>query len=268
MRRRRLWIAASLILIGGITAAVASMATSGGPGSTGGGPGVHGLLSQIRSSFGDHRLLSASVNGLTLTVKVAAHDEPSSVGATFEAQILASAFHDAQAASGQAPIDSVQFVDAHGKAIPGYGAARVGTDTAGHPLPQIPALAKGACMSAARPLQTPSLTIRSALTLPCAPGALRSGFERQTRPDSLRGSRSRSWPTPWVTRISGRTWWRSTTKLVCRSSSMTTRRAVAAWRTSSPVPGSSSALESQSRELTHPNARDKRSAEPVFRNDA
>lgn len=85
MRRRRVWIAASLILIGGIAAAVASMVTSGGPGSTGGGRGVHGLLSQVRSSFGDGRLLSASISGRTLTVKVAAPNEPSTVSATFEA---------------------------------------------------------------------------------------------------------------------------------------------------------------------------------------
>jgi hypothetical protein len=172
MRRRRVWIAASLILIGGITAAVASMATSGGPGSTGDGPGVHSLLSQVRSSFGDHRLLSASVNGLTLTVKVAAHDEPSSVSATFEAQMLASAFHDAQAASGQSPINSVRFIDANGAAIPGYGQAPVGSDTSLAPL------AKGACNSVAQTVQTSSLTIESALTLPYSGGAC--SFRLQT----------------------------------------------------------------------------------------
>jgi hypothetical protein len=171
MRRRRVWIVASLILIGGLTAAVASIATSGGPGSTGGGPGVHGLLSQVRSSFSDHRLLSASVTGRLLTVKVAAHDEPSSVSATFEAQMLASALHDAQAASGQTPIDSVKFVDAHGKAIPGYGLARVGTDTSGAPLPKTPPLAKGACKAAARGVQAPSLTIQTVVTLPHGGGA-------------------------------------------------------------------------------------------------
>jgi hypothetical protein len=171
MRRRRVWIAASLILIGGIAAAVASMATSGGPGSTGGGPGVHGLLFQVRSSFGDGRLLSASVSGRTLTVEVAAPTEPSSVGATFEAQMLAAALHDAQAAAGQTPINSVRFVGLHGKAIPGYGPAPVGTDTSGHPLPRIPALAKGACNAAAQGIQTSSLVIESAPTLPYAGGA-------------------------------------------------------------------------------------------------
>ena len=163
MRRRRLWIAASLTLIGGIAAAVAS--TSGGPGSTGGGPGVHGLLSQVQSSFGDGRLLSDSINGRTLTVKVAAPDEPSAVSATFEAQMLAAAVHDAQTAAGQTPINSVQFIDAHGKAIPGYGPAPIGTDSADHPLSTIPPLAAGKCRSLAQTVQSSALAIRSALTL-------------------------------------------------------------------------------------------------------
>ena len=98
MRRRRVWIAASLILIGGVAAAVASMATSGGPGSTGGGPGVHGLLSQVQSNFGDGRLVSYSISRRTLTVKVSAPDEPSAVSATFEAQMLAAALRDERAA--------------------------------------------------------------------------------------------------------------------------------------------------------------------------
>lgn len=165
MRRRRAWMAASLILVGGAAAAVASMATSGGPGSTGGGPGVHSLLSQVRSSFGDGRLLSASVSGRTLTVKVSAPDEPSAVSATFEAQMLAAALHDAQAAAGQTPINSVRFIDAYGKAIPGYGRAPVGTDTAGHPLSTIPPLAAGKCRSLAQTVQSSALAIRSALTL-------------------------------------------------------------------------------------------------------
>jgi hypothetical protein len=175
MRRRRVWIVASLILIGGLTAAVASIATSGGPGSTGGGSGAHGLLSQVRSSFGDHRLVSASVNGRMLTVKVAAHDEPSSVSATFEAQMLASALHDAQAERGRTPIDSVRFVDADGKAIPGYGPATVGGGTSPPPL------GGGACKAAAQGVQTSSMVIQSALTLPYAGGACAFTFQTSDR---------------------------------------------------------------------------------------
>ena len=177
MRRRRAWIVASLILIAGIAAAAASMATSGRPGPTGGGPGVHGLLSQAQSSFGDGRLLSASISGRTLTVKVAAPDEPSAVRATFEAQMLAAAVHDAQAAAGQTPINSVQFINAHGKAIPSYGLAPVGTEPNGDPLPKIAALAHDGCKSVAESVQTSTLTVRSALTLPYAGGACAFTFQ-------------------------------------------------------------------------------------------
>lgn len=186
MRRRRVWIAASFILIAGVTAAVASIAASGGPGSTGGGgPGLHGLLSQIQSSFGDGRLLSASANGRTLTVKVAAPNEPSAVGATFEAQMLAAALYDSQTATGETAINSVRFVDAHGKAIPGYGLTRVGTDTSGHPLTKVPALANGACDSAAHAAQAAdtALTIQSALTLPYVGGGCAFKFQTSNPPN-------------------------------------------------------------------------------------
>jgi len=176
MRRRRVWMAASLILIGGIAAALASMATSGGPGSTGGGPGVHGLLSQVRSNFDDGRLLSASIRGRTLTVKVSAPDEPSAVSATFEAQMLAAALHDAQAAAGQTPISSVKFVDSNGAAIRGYGPASVGSDTGLAPP------AAGKCRSLAQTVQSSDLVIRSALTLPYAGGACAFKFQTSGPP--------------------------------------------------------------------------------------
>jgi hypothetical protein len=104
-------------------------------------------------------------------VKVSAPDEPSAVSATFQAQMLAAAFHDSVSASGQTPIDSVQYVDAGGKEIRGYGAAPVGTESDGAPLPKIPALADGACLSAAKAVETSSLVVQSALTLPYAGGA-------------------------------------------------------------------------------------------------
>lgn len=182
-RRRRVWIAASLILIGGIAAAAVSMGTPGGPESSGGGPGLRGLLSQVRSSFGDRRLLSASLSGRTLTVRVAAPNEPSSVRATFEAQMLATALHDAQVVAGHTPINAVRFVDARGKAILGYGVAPIGTDTSGHPLPSIPALAKDACKSVAGSVETSSLTVRSALTLPY--GRAGCAFTLQGSPSSF-----------------------------------------------------------------------------------
>jgi hypothetical protein len=176
MRRRRAWMAASLILIGGIAAAVASMATSGGPGSTGGGPGGHGLLSQVQSSFGDGRLLSDSISGRTLTVQVSAPDEPSAVSATFEAQMLAAAVHDSQSASGQTPISSVKFVDSNGAPVRGYGLVAVRSDTGLSPL------AAGKCRSLAQTVQSSALSIRSALTLPYAGGACAFTFQTSSPP--------------------------------------------------------------------------------------
>jgi hypothetical protein len=149
-----------------------------------GGQSIDDLLAQVQNTFGDHRLLAASVKGSTLTVTVAAPDEPSAVSATFEAQMLASAVHDTAAGTGQTTIDSVQYLDAKGNPIRGYGAARVGTDTGGHPLPKIPALAKGACDSAAHAAQAEQaqvprshLTVQSVLTLPYAGGACAFKFQ-------------------------------------------------------------------------------------------
>lgn len=139
-----------------------------------GGQGVNDLLSQVQQSFGDSLLLSASVNGSTLTVNVAAPDEPSAVRATFEAQILASAVHDAATSAQQTPINSVQFLDASGNAIPGYSPAPVASDAS------LATLSSGACMSAAQPLQTSTLTIQSALTLPYAGGACAFKFQAST----------------------------------------------------------------------------------------
>ena len=181
MRRRRVWIAASLILIGGIAAAVASMATSGGPGSTGGGPGVHGLLSQVRSSFGDDRLLSASIIGRTLTVRVSAPDEPSAVSATFEAQMLAAAVHDSESASGQTPISFVKFVNSNGALVRGYGLVSVRSDTGVAPL------AAGKCRSLAQTVQSSAMALRSALTLPYAGGACAFKFQTSS-PAPLSGA--------------------------------------------------------------------------------
>jgi hypothetical protein len=176
MRRRRAWRAASLILIAGIAAAAARMAASGGPGSTGGGPGVHGLLSQVQSSFGDSRLLSASINGRTLTVKVSAPDEPSAVSATFEAQMLAAAVHDSESASGQTPISSVKFVNSNGALVPGYTLVPVRSDTGLAPL------AAAKCRSLAQTVQSSSLALQSALTLPYAGGACAFKFQTSSPP--------------------------------------------------------------------------------------
>jgi uncharacterized membrane protein len=179
-RSRALRWAGALVALALASGAAAIAVTT----TASGGQSIDNLLSQVQHSFGDHRLLSASVNGSTLTVTVAAPDEPSAVSATFEAQMLASAVHDAASGSGQTPIDSVQFVDANGAAITGYGAHPVGTEPNGAPLPKIPALATGACESAAHAAQAEQarvpqapLTVQSVLTLPYAGGACAFKFQ-------------------------------------------------------------------------------------------
>jgi hypothetical protein len=149
-------VAFALALVGAATVIARTAST---------GPRIDGLLSQVQEKFGDDGLRSASVNGSTLTVNVAAPDEPSTVRTTFEAQMLAAAFHDAVRASGRKPIATVQFQDASGTAIPGYGPAPVESGTS------VPELSSGACSRAARAVRTSSLVIRSVLTLPYAGGA-------------------------------------------------------------------------------------------------
>ncbi|MGZ4371345.1 MAG: hypothetical protein ACXVRQ_04005 [Gaiellaceae bacterium] len=172
-RRRRSALVAAVVVAALVGVGVGIKLTS----TASGGQSIDDLLSQVQNSFGDNRLLSASVNGQTLTVRVAAPDEPSQVSATFEAQILAAAFHDSLSSSGQTPINSVQYLDAGGNAIPGYGPAPVGTESSGAPLPKIPPLAKGACSTAAQSVQTSSLAIESVVTLPYAGGACAFKFQ-------------------------------------------------------------------------------------------
>jgi hypothetical protein len=136
-----------------------------------GGQGLDQLLAQVRNSFGDDRLVSASFDGSTLTVKVDAADEPSAVSATFEAQMLAAAFHDSVAATGEPPIHSVRYVDASGAPVAGYGSDPVVSDAGLSPL------ADGTCRSLAESVQTSSLTVESALTLPYAGGACAFRFQ-------------------------------------------------------------------------------------------
>lgn len=157
-RRLRLGAALAALALASGGAAIAFTATARG-GS------IDDLLAQVQNSFGGgNHLLSASVNGSTLTVNVSAPDEPSSVTATFEAQILAAAFNSGSAASGETPIHSAQFLDASGNAIPGYGPATVGGTTSPPPL------SNGACKAAAQGVQTSSLVLQSARQLPYAGG--------------------------------------------------------------------------------------------------
>lgn len=171
-RAVRLGIALVALALASAGAAIAFTTTASG------GQSINDLLSQVKNTFGDNRLLAASVNGSMLTVKVAAPDEPSAVSATFEAQMLASAVYGAETSAGGPVINSVQYLDANGAAIPGgYGVAPVGTDPSLNPLPKLKSLTQGACNSAAEAVQSSSLTIQSVLTLPYAGGACAFKFQ-------------------------------------------------------------------------------------------
>ncbi|HEY3550639.1 MAG TPA: hypothetical protein VGK69_06270 [Gaiellaceae bacterium] len=135
--------------------------------------GIDGLVSQVQSSFGDGSILSASMNGSLLSVKVAAADQPSEVHASFEAQMLAYAVRDWLNANGQAPINSVQYLDSSGAELKDEGVDPVGNNASVAPL------GNGACNSAAQAAQAEqaSLTVGSVLTLPYAGGACAFKFQ-------------------------------------------------------------------------------------------
>lgn len=157
-------LAALLLAVGGAAAYAVSAS---------GDPPVSSLVSQVQESFGDRLLVSGSVSGPTLTVTVASSDEPSSVSATFEAQILAYSVRDAQAASGQTPISSVQYAGPDGNTLLGYGLAPVGIKSVLAPL------AQGACRSGAIAADAAdaSLSVMSALTLDYGGGACAFRFQ-------------------------------------------------------------------------------------------
>jgi hypothetical protein len=130
--------------------------------------GVSNLLSQVRTSFGDGRILSASASASTLSVKLAVVPRgPSLVKAIFEARVLANATSDWMRRNGQKPIAAVLYLDASGTPLQDSppGGDRVGTN------PSVAPLTAGACNSAAHsalqsaPAET-SLTVQSVRTLP------------------------------------------------------------------------------------------------------
>ena len=143
--------------------------------------GVDNLLSQMQKRFADGRLRSASVTGSTLTVKVSDPTQPSAVSAAFEAQMLAAAVRDSMSTGGQTPITSVQISgsnrDPFGSpgGTPGFGVSTLERGADIFPL------AKGACESVAKSVQTSSLTIQSVLTFPSA-GACAFRFQTSVPP--------------------------------------------------------------------------------------
>lgn len=130
--------------------------------------GIHVLLSQVRKAFKDDMLRSASVKGSTLTVTVAVPHQLSVARAGFEAKILAAAFHDAVSASGRTPISVVRVVNSNGRPVDG---SPVGDDNG------LGRVSAGQCKNIAETVQTSSLVIRSALTLPYAGGGCAFTFQ-------------------------------------------------------------------------------------------
>lgn len=166
---RRLRLATAIGVIGVAAGVAGATATIGGgapPASAAArAAGVDSALGQVQSSFGDGRLISASVEGSGLTVTLSTSGPAAIEIGTFEAQVLAFAVNDWMEANGQATISSVSYVDSDGQEIQGAATG----DVVGS-LPSAPALASGACDAAAAEAQSP-LSVVSAKLIPFAGGA-------------------------------------------------------------------------------------------------
>lgn len=160
---------AGAVAVAGVAAAVAAAtATIGGsasaPSAQARANGVGSVLAQVQSAFGDGRLISASAAGSGLTVTLPTTGPAAMRIGTFEAQVLTYAVNNWMQANGQEPIAWVGYVDSSGQPLDGAA----GADLVGN-LPAAPALAGGACATAAANAQAP-LSVVSARTLPFAGG--------------------------------------------------------------------------------------------------
>jgi hypothetical protein len=185
-RRRR--IAAAALLAAVVAGAVAAvMANTGGaaalPASLKRAKDVDAVVAQVQQSFGDGRIVSASIEGSLLSVKLSVpHSQDVAASdtfenrAVFEAQVLGHAVSDWMRAHGQQPITTVRYRDTHGGVIRGWSLN-------GDPIendPNVPPLAAGTCESAAKAATTAasaSLTLVSAKTLPWINGTCVFAFE-------------------------------------------------------------------------------------------
>jgi hypothetical protein len=173
MTRRRQALVAALVAAVIAAAVLAVVASRGGaasiPNSLKHAKDVDAVVAQVRRSFGDRQIVSASVEGSVLSVTL---DIPGTsktpgygVKGTFEAQVLGAAVADWMRSQGQEPITTVRYRD-EGKVIPGSLANGdpVRTD------PKVSRLAADACDRAAKAAGTASLTLVSAQTLPYLSG--------------------------------------------------------------------------------------------------
>lgn len=143
---------------------------------------VNAVVSQVQRSFGDRRIVSASVDGSLLTVKLSV-PHPRDVGtadtieskAVFEAQVLAHVVADWMRSHGQQPITTVRYRNADGRVVPA-------TSVNGDPVENdanLSPLASGKCEAAARTAAatTAALKLVSAKTLPWMHGTCVFMFE-------------------------------------------------------------------------------------------
>jgi hypothetical protein len=186
MTRRRRVLAAALVAAVIAGAVVGVVASRGGaaalPNSLRRAKDVDAVVVQVQLSFGDRRIISASVEGSLLIVTLSV-PHPSDVGAAdtyenkavFEAQVLGHAVADWQRAHGQQPITTVRYRDTNGRSLLGWSLN-------GDPIesdPNVSPLAPGTCDSAATAAAAgeTSLALVSAKTLPWINGTCVFAFQ-------------------------------------------------------------------------------------------
>lgn len=179
MTRPRRVFAAALVAAVTVSAVLAVVATRDGaaalPNSLKHAKDVDAVVARVQRSFGDRRIVSASVEGSLLAVELSV-PHPHDVGAAdtfenravFEAQILGHAVADWQRAHGQQAVTTVRYRDTNGRALSGWSLN-------GDPIesdPNVSPLAAGTCESAAEAAaaEQPSLRLVSARTLPWVNG--------------------------------------------------------------------------------------------------
>jgi hypothetical protein len=173
-RRRR--IAAATLLVAVVAGAVAAAMANIGraaplPAQLRDAKDVDAVVAQVQRSFGDRRIVSASVDGSLLTVTLSV-PHSTDIGAAdtfenrsvFEAQVLGHAVADWMRAHGQQPITTVRYRDTQGRSLRGWSlnGDPVGAD------PNVSPLAPGTCEATAKSAVSgqASLTVASANTLP------------------------------------------------------------------------------------------------------
>jgi hypothetical protein len=173
MTRQRQALLAALVTTVIAAAVLAVVASRSGaasiPNSLKHAKDVDAVVAQVRRSFDDQQIVSASVEGsvlaVTLNVPGTSKTPGYGVKGTFEAQVLGAAVADWMRSQGQEPITTVRYRD-QGKVIPGTLANGdpVRSDPDASPLPT------GACQTAAKAAGAASLTLVSAQTLPYLKG--------------------------------------------------------------------------------------------------